>query len=483
MENEQPDSREKGMSAYFVFCAFSALLAGFNAGYNGGASNTTENIILHCPPAVEDEMGDFPDCLPMSSLVWGFAVGVFALGGLTGSTIAGSATSKFGRKTTLFWNNLAFIAGGLMIALSVNIPLFIAGRFLVGVGSGVAGVAVATYLAEISTDRWRGPLGITLELSQMGGILISQGLGIPFATVPGWRWLMGGTLAPAILQMILLPFCQETPRFLIMREKYDEARESLVKLRRGCQVDLEYDDMIRAQKESGSNGNTIATVGSSMRLSIVDVARPPVELGETKVAAPLNIFEILKNRKLRKMALVGITLFALQPLSGMIGIVYYSTSIFEKVFGAAKAAYVTLGIASINFLLTFVSAVVIEKAGRKLLLVISEIGMLVASALLVVGSTLALDPLVITAAFLFVAAFAIGLGPVTVILIPELMPTKAISAVISMANNVGWICTFAVGLLLPVLTENLKTYTFTLFIGTNLLALLFTLIFVPSKRK
>ncbi|KAK9695178.1 Bifunctional purine biosynthesis protein PurH [Basidiobolus ranarum] len=319
----------------------------------------------------------------------------------------------------------------------------------------------------------------------MGGILVSQGLGIPFATVPGWRWLMGGTLAPAILQMILLPFCQETPRFLIMNEQYDKARDSLLRLRKGCQVDLEYDDMLRAQKESGStgfSGNT-ATVGSSMRLSIIEVARPPVELGETKVAAPLNIIEILKSKKLRKMALVGITLFALQPLSGMIGIVYYSTSIFEKVFGAAKASYVTLGIASINFLLTFLSAVVIEKAGRKLLLIISEVGMMVASALLVVGSTLALDPLVIAAAFLFVAAFAIGLGPITVILIPELMPTKAVSAVISMANNVGWICTFAVGLLLPLLTESLMTYTFTIFVGTNLFALVFTLLFVPNKKK
>ncbi|KAK9685650.1 Bifunctional purine biosynthesis protein PurH [Basidiobolus ranarum] len=68
MENERPDSREKGMSPYFLFCAFSAVLAGFNAGYNGGVSNTSENIILRCPPATE--IGDFPDCLPMSSLVW-----------------------------------------------------------------------------------------------------------------------------------------------------------------------------------------------------------------------------------------------------------------------------------------------------------------------------------------------------------------------------------------------------------------------------
>ncbi|ORX91754.1 monosaccharide transporter [Basidiobolus meristosporus CBS 931.73] len=469
-----PDSREQKTSGYVLFCAFTAIIGGFNAGYNAGVPNISQDTIINCVPN-PDSRSFFPDCLPMTPWTWGFAVGVFAIGGLVGSTLAGSLTARFGRKKTLFWNNFIFLIGGLMLAMSTSIPIFILGRVLVGVSSGVVGVAIPAYLAEISTEKLRGSLGIGLELSQMLGIFISQGLCIPLIGIPGWRWLMGGTIGPALLQMVLLPFCVETPRFLILKGNMVKARTSLERLRRGYHIELEFQEMIDSQKVPAASRVSLCSRNSCA--SPIFPKSPT-----TPTMKPLNILQILRDHKLRKPALVGISLFAFQPLSGIIGIVYYSTAIFERVFGPKKAEFVTVGIAAMNMIMTFISAVVIERAGRKVLLLISEVGMVLASIILVFASLNSIDSAVVAGAIIFVASFAIGLGPITVVMIPELMPTSAVSAVVSMANNVGWICTFSIGLITPVLNERLNSFTFCIFVVINIIAILFTIFLVPNIR-
>ncbi|ORY04218.1 monosaccharide transporter [Basidiobolus meristosporus CBS 931.73] len=475
--NELLDSREQRASGYVLFCAFTAILGGFNAGYNAGVPNISQGTIINCVPN-SNSASYFPDCLPMTPWTWGFVVGIFAIGGLIGSTLAGSLTAQYGRKKTLFWNNILFLIGGLMLSMSTSIPIFTIGRVLVGVASGVVGVAVPAYLAEISTEKLRGSLGIGLELSQMLGIFVSQGLCIPFIGIPGWRWLMGGTIGPALLQLCLLPFCKETPRFLILKGDMARARASLERLRRGYHIEQEFQEMLDSQKVPTPSRASLYSRNSCASPVLPKDPMSP----RSSTVKPLNIFQILRDNKLRKAALIGITLFAFQPLSGIIGIVYYSTSIFERVFGPQKAELVTVGIAAMNMMMTFISAMVIERAGRKTLLLISEVGMVIASIILVVSSLNSIDAAVVTGAIIFVGSFAIGLGPITVVMIPEMMPTSAVSAVVSMANNIGWICTFSVGLLTPVLNEKLNSYTFCIFLFINLLAILFTASLVPNIR-
>ncbi|KAK9703434.1 Bifunctional purine biosynthesis protein PurH [Basidiobolus ranarum] len=347
--------------------------------------------------------------------------------------------------------------------MSTSISIFTLGRVLVGIGSGVVGVAIPAYLAEISTEKIRGSLGIGLELSQMLGIFVSQGLCIPFIGIPGWRWLMGGTIGPALLQLCLLPFCIETPRFLILKGDMTKARASLERLRRGYHIEFEFQEMIDSQKVPTASRVSLCSRNScaspvipkapmslksptspvslkcptspislkspvsprspvsfkcpasprspvsfkspvsprssvgpmtSIRMSKIG---PSLEAGVTVIETmkPLNIFQILRDHKLRSAALVGISLFAFQPLSGIIGIVYYSTAIFERVFGPRKAEFVTVGIAAMNMIMTFISAVVIERAGRKTLLLISEVGMVLSSIILVFSSLYSIDSAVV----------------------------------------------------------------------------------------
>ncbi|KAK9727861.1 Bifunctional purine biosynthesis protein PurH [Basidiobolus ranarum] len=505
MNTNSRDSRYKVFDAYTLFSNFSALLAGLNAGYNSGVPNISQDVILVCPP--KGTGAYFPDCLPMEPLVWGFAVGVFALGGLLGSMAAGHITSKVGRRNTLLWNNIIFMVGGLALAMSTSTPLFVMGRLLVGVGSGVAGVAVPTYIAETSTNRLRGTMGVLFEVSQMLGILIAQVFCLLFNGIPGWRWLMGATIAPAAIQAVLLCFCKETPRYLIMAGRLDEGREVLEKLRKGCDTENEFQEMLDAQRGDKDNVTPTSSTQlcsenpSSTGLSSEKVCEEKTIItcqglkdktlteqtdeesqNVTVITAlkPLNILDVLRDHSLRRFSIISIILFALQPLSGIIGIIYYSQSIFKDVFGPEKASYVTVGIAVINVIMTSVSAIIIARTGRKLLLLISAGGMAIMAIAMVIASKYNIELLVVASSLLYVASFAIGMGPVTVTIIPEIMPTVAVSAVVGAATSIGWIGTFAVGLIIPTMKQALGPYTFLVFAAINVFATVFIKLLVPN---
>ncbi|ORY01024.1 general substrate transporter [Basidiobolus meristosporus CBS 931.73] len=526
MNTTSRDSRYKVFDKYALFSNFTALIAGLNAGYNSGVPNISQDVILECPPATTGAY--FPDCLPMEPLVWGFAVGVFAIGGLIGSIGAGYITSTIGRRNTLLWNNVVFVAGGLALAMSTTTVLFVIGRLLVGIGSGVAGVAIPTYIAETSTNRMRGTMGILFESSQMLGILLAQAFCLFFNGVPGWRWLMGATIAPAAIQAVLLCFCKETPRYLIMTGRLDEAKDVLEKLRFGYDTENEFQEMLDAQRGDSSTPTSSTQLCSSnpstcvldsdkeyeektiipceglKGKSLTEVTEEErQEVTVVTALRPLNILDVLRDRSLKKFSIISIILFAFQPLSGIIGIIYYSQSIFKDVFGAEKASYVTIGIAIINLVMTSVSAVIIARTGRKLLLLISASGMAVMAVTMVLASLYNIEMLVVVSckipnsirwiyrvfpniqasffsALLYVAAFAIGMGPVTVTIIPEIMPTVAVSAVVGAATSIGWIGTFSVGLIIPTMKQYMGSYTFLVFAVINIIATIFIKMFVPN---
>ncbi|KAK9763758.1 Bifunctional purine biosynthesis protein PurH [Basidiobolus ranarum] len=505
MNTTSRDSRYKVFDKYALFSNLTALIAGLNSGYNSGVPNISQDVILVCPPKGTGSY--FPDCLPMEPLIWGFAVGVFAIGVLIGSSAGGHISSKIGRRNTLLWNNIIFMLGGLSLAMSTSTILFVTGRFLVGIGSGVAGVAVPTYVAETSTNRLRGTMGVLFESSQMLGIMLAQGFCLFFNGVPGWRWLMGATIAPAVIQAVLLCFCKETPRYLIMTGRLDEAREVLGKLRNGYDIENEFQEMLDAQRgDRYDNTPTSSTqlcpsVSSSNDLSVGQEYEEKTvitfdsskgkgfkeheseerqEVTVITALKPLNIVDILRNDSLRRFSVISIILFAFQPLSGIIGIIYYSQSMFKDVFGAEKASYVTIGIAVINLIMTSVSAVIIARTGRKLLLLLSASGMAIMAVAMVFASIYNIDMLVVVSSLLFVASFAIGMGPVTVTIIPEIMPTVAVSTVVGAATSVGWIGTFSVGLVVPIMKQALGPYTFLVFAGINVLSIVFIKFFVPN---
>ncbi|KAK9674640.1 Bifunctional purine biosynthesis protein PurH [Basidiobolus ranarum] len=296
------DSRNIKFTPYIWLCGITAALAGFSSGFNGAAPNTPESVIRHCDLSQYDDSG-LPACLPMSSSTWGLAVAILAIGGLVGGLGAGPAANRFGRKWTLLFNNFFFIAGAILIATATTVAQFVAGRVIIGIACGVGSVVAPMYVAEIATDGARGVLGTMYQFLLAIGLLAANCAGLGLSNIPGWRYLFGIAIIPPILQVILLSFCTETPSYLLSKNKVKEARIALQKLRAGCVIDNEFDELTSAAHKDDTSNET------------------------------LNIIQVLKDDRLRGLFLVAMVIHAYQQLSGINSVVFYSTNIFNDIFG------------------------------------------------------------------------------------------------------------------------------------------------------
>ncbi|KAK9764994.1 Bifunctional purine biosynthesis protein PurH [Basidiobolus ranarum] len=455
-----PDSKDQKYIAKVFFICSVATLAQFNMGYNTGVPNNPERVIRDCPTP-NNNTGGLPDCLPMSDLIWGFSIGIFCIGGLLGGLSAGPIADKLGRNRTLFWNNINFIIGGMFMACSVNVPMFTIGRFFVGLGSGAGSVIVPMYIAEVSTTRNRGAMGSMVQMQLAIGIVISQGISLGLSSIPWWRLLLGLTIIPAIIQMVLLCYSPETPRYLLTKNRFDEAKESLQKLRPGCYVENEYSEMVKSIGGDAHEANSNSPGEGHLLKRIKDVVSHPF---------------------LRKMVLVGLIIHASQTLSSVNGVTLYSTSIMTKTTGLKVAQLITVGIAILNFFINCVTCVVIDRTGRRPLLLTSIMLMVIFSATLVIGQKLSISILEICSVICFSASFNIGLASIPFLIIPEMVPTWAAGVVVSMTTSANWIGNFLVVFLFPTVMSKIGDNTFILVTALNFLFFVHHFFFVPETK-
>ncbi|KAK9694471.1 Bifunctional purine biosynthesis protein PurH [Basidiobolus ranarum] len=453
------DSREKGMTMVVFLSVLVATMASFNKGWNTGSPNISEKVVRGCEE--QHLSGIFPDCLPMGDLLWGFNVAIMQIGGLIGGLAAGPVADQLGRKRTLLLNNINFVVGGLMIGLSVNTTMFATGRFLIGLGSGTSTVVGPIYIAESSTIRYRGAMGTLLQVSIALGILISQITGLGLATVPLWRVLFGLTIVFAGIQMFLLAFCPETPRYLLSKNRVIEARKSLQKLRKGCYIENEFDDMVSGVQGDGSEHSLNASKSGTLRERMSD---------------------IMSDEYVRKMLFIGMGLHIAQQLSGVNGVTLYSTLMFRQTIGPELAPYMTICIAALNVILNLCSSMLIDKSGRRPLLLISTGGMFVSCLLLIIGDMADLVVLNTVSVFLYTSSFSIGSATIPFMIIAELVPTWAAGIVVSIATSTNWACYSIVVFIYPTLISTFGAKSFIIFAVTNGIALIFIYLMVPETK-
>ncbi|KAK8728198.1 hypothetical protein OTU49_009164, partial [Cherax quadricarinatus] len=162
-------------------------------------------------------------------LLWSIAVSIFAIGGMIGGFCGGSVGNKFGRKKGLLLNNLLGVGGACLMAfsqVSYSYEMLILGRLVIGINCGLNTSLVPMYISEIAPLNLRGGLGTVNQLAVTVGLLLSQILGIEqlLGNSSAWPILLGLAIVPAIMQMVLLPVCPESPRYLLMsRQMEDEA--------------------------------------------------------------------------------------------------------------------------------------------------------------------------------------------------------------------------------------------------------------------
>jgi MFS family permease len=399
--------------------------------------------------------------------------------------VAGYMAQRWGRRDSMLMMNVTFFIGAILLSLSTEPGQFAVGRIFVGIGSGFMTVVISMYIAEVSPPKYRGALGSCLQFAMTIGILIIELIGLGLSSAVGWRIVVIITIVPAIIQMLCLPFCARSPRWLIGQNRIDEARLQLMRLRKG-DVQEEFSEMVLSLTKGGAASNEdeghqkqMPSFGEKDSFE----GLPNEESSEAfEGEKSLSIKHIFSIRVLAILTLKMMVVHASSQLTGINAVMYYSTNIFENSFGDV-AKYVTIGTSGLNVVMTFIGLSLIDRLGRKILLLISAFGMCIWAVLMTIGLRFDVSALQVVSIYVFVACYAIGLGMIPFVLTAEVYPTYAVSAASSVALAVNWLCNFIIGLIFPALQRACGPYVFLIFAGLCLMAGIFMLFFIPETKQ
>lgn len=217
-----------------VFAIFSAVLGMFQFGFNTGVINAPQEILSNFIAEIyKARTGKFISS-ELLDLIWSITVSIFAVGGMIGGLSGGSIADWCGRKCGLLLNNAIAILGATLMSSSQlfrSVECLIIGRFFIGLNCGLNTHLVPMYLSEIAPMNLRGALGTVSQLGVTIGLLLSQVLGLSgiLGSADGWPFLLGVAFVPAVLQLMLLPLCPESPRYLLITKgRISEARQGKV---------------------------------------------------------------------------------------------------------------------------------------------------------------------------------------------------------------------------------------------------------------
>uniref|UniRef100_A0A672T528 Solute carrier family 2, facilitated glucose transporter member 3-like n=2 Tax=Sinocyclocheilus grahami TaxID=75366 RepID=A0A672T528_SINGR len=454
------EGEKKQVTCYLLFSLSTAVIGSLQFGFNTGVINAPEQKLRAFFNATWMERYGEPIKPGVCTIVWSFAVAIFSVGGMVGSFSVGVVANKFGRrKSMILVNILALIGGGLMGLCTVcsSFEMIIAGRLVIGLFCGLFTSLTPMYVGEVSPTPLRGAFGTLHQLGVVVGILIAQILGLEYLLGSDKLWpvLLALTVVPAVLQCILLPFCPESPRYLLINlNEEEQARKALVRLRG-------YEDVGKDMQEMKEESAKMAM--------------------EKKVTIP----ELFRTAAYRQPLLIAIMLQLSQQLSGINAVFYYSTGIFESA-GVNQPVYATIGAGVVNTVFTVVSLFLVERAGRRTLHLIGLGGMAVSALAMTIALLLkdieALRYLSIAAVFAFVAMFEMGPGPIPWFIVAELFSQGPRPAAMAVAGCSNWTANFLVGISFPKLEELCGPYVFIIFMIFLIFFFIFTYFKVPETK-
>lgn len=384
----------------------------------------------------------------------GFLVASLYLGCIIGSGLSGIIGNKLGKKFGLTFSAILFAISCVGIFFSENIYVFVLYRFFGGLGVGLASALSPLYLAEIAPDHIRGRLVTVNQLSIVLGIFITYFSNYfiltHFANDP-WRWMFGVGSIPSFLFFISSLLIPESPRWLMLKGKSEDALNILLKL-----GDNEYADM---------------------------------QFAKLKFIVPkrgTNFFNIKLNKSIRKILLIGITIAIFQQLCGINNIFVYAPKIFASVgLNAQNQLYQTVFIGLINLFSTILVILFVDKWGRRRLLLAGTTSLVIAYLLIGLFFIFSVDNnLILLFLMLFaIASYAISLAPVTWIILSEIFPANFREYGMSISVFSLWLSCFLVLQTFPVLVYYLSPgYTFLMFTFICLLGFLFIYYNIPETK-
>lgn len=427
-----------------LVCALSSFTYGYNISDIGGVTgifqNCTETIINETSP------NGLPSCVIVGDY-WNLVVAAFCVGGLIGALATGRLTDRFGRKIILIVHNAFYISGAAFMTFATHLGMLIAGRFLIGLGSGICTVVVPMYLGEIAPDRIRGQLGTMHQAAIVIGILVSQLLSVPLLTAD-WRVLFGLSGIPSVIQMALLPFYPESPKYMAAKGRTEDATRALRKLRGHDNVDDE--------------------IALWMNKSSKDTAAEMI----------YNELQLIRLPEARVSLLIGIVFHAAQQLSGINTLFYFTEALFNTFTINPKWIAVCIGV--FNLFMTGVSIWLIDRQGRRPLILTSSASMCISGALMTLAYTFDWSVALLIFILMFVGSFAIGLGPVPWVITADIFPANALNAGVSYCIGTNWIFNTVVALTTLELKKALNNLLFVPF--AVIIAVFFVFAFITFRE-
>lgn len=397
-----------------------------------------------------------------SPLFHGFFIMSMALWGtLAGSIFGGIPTEKYGRKKVLFWIGILFAVSSLGSALAHDPYTFSFFRFIGGIGIGVSSVVAPTYISEISTPATRGKLGAMYQFNIVFGILIAflsnyflQGMG----GINDWRWMLGVMAIPSIIYTVMVMSVPESPRWLVTKKNnLAKAKETLLLI--GVEdADAEIASIIKSNQHESPIGKKAVAFFSNKHKVIISLAF---------LVAFFN------------------------QLSGINFILYYAPEILSKIgLGAKDSLLNSIAIGGTNLVFTFVGLYLIDRLGRKKLLLIGSLGYILSLAMVAICFAVNASPsLLMFFLLLFIAAHAIGQGAVIWVFISEIFPNKIRAAGQSFGASVHWIFAAIITLITPFFLDDKDGVfkdnpwpIFAFFSGMMVLQLIWVLTKMPETK-
>lgn len=451
----------RALNRRVVALAASGAVGGFLFGFDSSVVNGAVD-------AIEQQFG-------LSAAATGFAIASALLGCALGSELAGRLADRFGRIPVMLLGAALFFISSIGSGFAFSGWDLTIWRIIGGVGIGIASVVAPAYIAEISPRKVRGRLASLQQLAIVFGIfaaLLSDAL---FATAAGgasepfwfgleaWRWMFLACIVPSVVYGLLALRLPESPRFLVKQGKEEVARGVLAQIQPADEIDRS----VREIHDSIANDKLSTRKGA---------LRGPV-LG------------------LRPIVWIGILLSVFQQFVGINVIFYYSTTLWSAVgFDESNSLLISVLTSVTNIAVTFVAIALVDRVGRRPLLLAGSVGMTVALAVMAVafGNAVTVDgalslpggwgPTALVAANVFVVAFGFSWGPLVWVLLGEIFPNSIRARALGLAAAAQWIANFLVTVTFPVLSDYSLVFTYGMYATFAALSFFFVLAKVPETN-
>jgi MFS transporter, SP family, sugar:H+ symporter len=449
--------------AFIVAIVAVATIGGFMFGYDSGVINGTQD-------GLERAFG-------LSKLGVGFNVGAILLGCATGAFVAGRLADRIGRRGVMMIAAVLFLVSALGAGAANASAIFIIARFIGGIGVGAASVLSPVYISEVTPASIRGRMSSLQQIMIITGLTgafvanyaLAHWAGGSQATMwlglPAWRWMFWMQVIPAAIYFVALLFIPESPRFLVIKGREGEARKVLTRL-----------------FGAGEAGRKVQEITASLA---TDHHRPR-----------LSDLVDKKTGRMRKIVWTGIGLAVFQQLVGINVVFYYGAVLWQSVgFSEDDALKINILSGTLSIIACLATVVLIDRIGRKPLLLLGSAGMAVTLAVMAVsfstgnlvdGSLRLSDNAgvaALVAANAYVVLFNLSWGPVMWVMLGEMFPNQIRGSGLAVSGFAQWIANFAISVSFPALAASVGlVVTYGFYAASALVSFLFVRALVHETR-